>query len=285
MDIEKIIPFVATNHSKKTGFIIGLVAASIAIILWLNSNKNNLISSEHHTQLEITQTASVEYGLPGARQQTAQQPTQPITQTTQQTLSPLAADFQSIMGNPADMAQVKSWFDTRGYVYWGEANNEYGSYSEDTLKKLSAGGDIRAMKKLGDLYYGEFGFDKAKEVYLDAAVHGSTDAIHTIGTMISISIFDKAKTPETKQAAAIETLAWYNAASLRGDRWPNIVGAKDFIKIENFQVTKEISDQIQKRSQEIYDDLAQKRRSLGLGEFDNTIPVSVESYFQQLEMP
>ncbi len=273
------------THSKKTGLIIGLVAASIAIILWLNSNKNNFISSEQHTQLEIKQTTSVEYGLPSARQKTAQQTTQPVTQTSAEKVSPIVADFQSIMGNPADMAQVKSWFDARGYVYWGEANNEYGSYSEDTLKKLSESGDIRAMKHLGKLYYRQFGFEKAKEVYVNAAAYGSTDAMHTIATNTSISVYDRAKTSEDKQAAAIETLAWYNAANLRGDRWPNIGGAKNFISINNVQVTKEVSDQIQKRSQEIYDDLAQQRRSLGLGEFDNTIPASVEQYFQQLEMP
>ncbi len=273
------------THTKKTGLIIGLVAASIAIILWLNSSKNNFISSEQHTQLEIKQTASIEYGLPSARQKTAQETTQPVTQTTAEKVSPIVADFQSIMGNPADMAQVKSWFDTRGYVYWGEANNEYGSYSEDTLKKLSESGDIRAMKKLGDLYLRQYGFEKAKQVYVNAAVYGSTDALESVGTTTNFNAYIQGKTPEAKQAAAIEILAWYNAASLRGDRWPNIGGAKSFISINNFEVTDEISAQIQKRSQEIYEDLAQQRRNLGLGEFDNTIPASVEQYFQQLEMP
>ncbi len=269
------------THSKKTGLIISLVAASIAIILWLNSSKNNFISSEQHTQLEIKQTASIEYGLPSARQKSEHQPTNP----TQQNISPIVADFQSIMGNPADMAQVKSWFDSRGYRYWGEAGSEYANYDEDTLKKLAQNGDVRAMKFLGDLYLNEAKFDKSQEVYTNAAIHGSTDTINMLGLIMDSHIYANAKTPEAKQLAGIEVLAWYNTASLRGDRWPNIIGAKSFIKTETFEVTKEVSDQIQKRSQEIYDELSQKRRSLGLGEFDNTIPASVEQYFQQLEMP
>lgn len=71
--------------------------------------------------------------------------------------------------------------------------------------------------------------------------------------------------------------------TLRGDRLPAIIGSKDFIKINKLDLSIEDQQKIQARSQEIYADLVQKRSALGLGEFDNSVPDSVNRYLDFLD--
>jgi hypothetical protein len=193
-------------------------------------------------------------------------------------------EWPTVVGSPQNKAEINAWLSARGYRPNFTDIDEYASYDKATVEQLAQNGDIRAMQRLGDLLLGvDAGFAKSKSAFTDAAVHGSTAAMEAIGTVLESFVYSNAKTVLEKREAVLDVLAWYNAAALRGDRLPISESAGSFIRINKIGLSDQDRVEIQARSQKIYDDLLQKRRALGLGEFDNTVPDSVNKYFDFLE--
>jgi hypothetical protein len=194
----------------------------------------------------------------------------------------------TLMGTPAEAAEVKQWFMERGNFYASE-DTEYKNYDESTLRTLANGGDIRALHELADRYiYGKIsgpeghGVKATNELFWKAAVYGSTEALS--GLALNKETLDYSDTgPERENRQhALEILSLYNTAALRGDEWPNLVNAKDFKFLNHINLSDDEKKYIEQRSQEIYNDLLQKRIELGLGDFDNSQPESVKKYFARL---
>lgn len=196
--------------------------------------------------------------------------------------------YETLLGTPAEAAVVKNWFTERGYSSWSGNPNEYSSYNEETLKKLADGGDIRAMDALGKLYLdtahaADYGLNAAIPLYTKAAIYGSTDALQSLGVSKEIRGYLRADTDEARKVEALEVLSIYNVSALRGDKFPNDTVAAAFISNNSIVLTEADQQKINERSLQIYNDLQQKRRDLGLGDFDNSVPPEVNKFFVQLE--
>jgi hypothetical protein len=119
----------------------------------------------------------------------------------------------------ADIEIRKKWLISRGYTNFID-NDEYKSYSKDTLEKLSNSGDIRAMDRLAKMLEKTGDSEKAKSIYKKAAVYGSTSALGDLSTWAateSMAAELVANDSKAAKAYVIESMAYLKAASLRGD--------------------------------------------------------------------
>jgi len=198
-------------------------------------------------------------------------------------------EYRTLMGNPAEAAQVESWFMLRGNYALGDGNLEYLGYSRDVLESLVKNGDIRAMHALARLdekppYIGQYGKEGYESLYWRAAAYGSTAAFTNLAIGYEVEHYDYEKNVISKRSAAIEILALYNVAELRGDKWANISDAVDFrerlIK-DGVDFTQLDQQSVNERSQQLYADLQEKRNTLGLGGFDNSTPEVVNKFYDR----
>lgn len=192
--------------------------------------------------------------------------------------SPLQKNYQL---TTEEKMEAEAWFAAKGQI--GKVNSEYLTYSIETLEKLVKDGDINAIVPLGFAYLRRSGPEVALQFYLDMAARGYTHVYSQIGNLETSYKFEKAASAEEMSLSAIEVLANYNVAKLRGDRWPNITDGQFFIQRYKVQLSAEDQQQIDVRSREIYDQVQQKRTELGLGNFDNNVPESVKKYFDRME--
>ncbi len=188
-------------------------------------------------------------------------------------------------GTPADKNTLEKWFESRGR-FTSESLTGYESYDIETLKKLVASGDLKAMSVLtrfylSERYSGADGGVKAMQLSKFAAAYGSIDALQ----MYSV-LYENAKHAFTSQKLAyddlVEVLAWKNTAALRGDMTWNNVGKTD-LDSSGVVLTDLDRERIAQRSQEIYNELLAARKELGLGEFDNSRPVEADRFFTYLD--
>lgn len=200
-------------------------------------------------------------------------------------------ELRGFMGTPAETAEVKKWFAQHGELF-GEVDLEYQSYDENTLRSLGGNGDIRALHRLAEIcldkdHYMLEGYGPAAaEGHLwMAAILGSSKALADLALMHDVRVFGAPNMSDAeKRSVAIEVLARYNAASLRGNRYPNINDASAFK--ETYQIDLSAGEQVlvNQRSKEIYENMSAKRRELGLNEFDNSVPDSVSNFFTSQEL-
>ena len=182
---------------------------------------------------------------------------------------------------PREASEAKAWLASKGHI--GQVNSEYLTYNIETLDKLVNSGDVQAIVPLGLAYLRRSGIDTANQFFLDMAARGYTHVFNTMGSFLETDRNNNSVTTEEKASSAIEILANYNVAELRGDRWPNIASANSFIRSNNIQLSDEDLQKVNARSQEIYNQMQQKRTELGLGDFDNSVPASVKKYFDQFD--
>ncbi len=189
--------------------------------------------------------------------------------------------FEPIIGNTQEKAEIDKWFNDGGYSI--ERKDEYADYSEDILRQLAEGGDFRAMnhyawkllRKPGEL-------DAARHWFNNAIVHGSLAAFDDIAIITETRVMEKADTPEQMHQAALESLSWYEAAALRGNKRSGYYHSPGFIRRHSIQLTPEDVAWITVRAQAIYQDFAEQRIAAGLGEFDNTVPPVVQGFYARL---
>jgi hypothetical protein len=187
---------------------------------------------------------------------------------------------------PLESEELVRWRLERGYP---DASNSYDSYDEATLNALADTGDVRASHKLAE-FYGDRGelSDADREaiasLHRRAAVYGSTFAFLYLGMQQESAYTSLPQDDPKRHATAIEVLATYSVAALRGDKMPNISRGKYFVSNNNIQLTEEDERLIEVRAQEIYNNLSKHRDALALDEFDNYVPESVSDYFGEVEV-
>ena len=186
---------------------------------------------------------------------------------------------------PFESEELVDWRLERGYP---DEINAYGSYDEATLSALAESGDIRAIHTLAERLASRQNLtdtDKAviSGLYRRAVLYGSTFALLHLGVQQETDYKNLPVDDPNRHALALEILATYNLAALRGDRMPNIARGNHFVEQYNIQLTDEDKQLIANRSQEIYTNLSKHRYALALDEFDNSDPDSVVQYFNEVE--
>ncbi len=198
--------------------------------------------------------------------------------------------FQEPMTDPVLRREIIDWFASRGRFaseieYDAQGHRlptVYESYDEETLRQLGEGGDIRALQTLARRMDGYEDREEHRALLEKAAVYNSTWALGNLGLGYSTSGRYVAKSPEEKKAMYIEALAYYAAAQIRGD-WTHAIRMGSSLRKEvDVTFTEEDELQVQKRAQEIYDDLQSRRHVLELGDFDNSIPEAVMREYEAM---
>lgn len=198
--------------------------------------------------------------------------------------SQLSATPRSPALTLAEYQELDRWDKTHGY-FTQQEDQVYESYSEQTLKDLSAEGDVQAMLVLASYYLTkDYQPQEARNQLYKAAVFGATAALPALADRAQIEILrgESDKTPEGRQAGVTEIMAYYKVASMRGNPRASIPYINSFKKTyqrrygEELVLTREQLNQIDQRAQEIYNELQENRRKLGLGDFDNSTPASVK---------
>lgn len=182
--------------------------------------------------------------------------------------------------SPANFEEVEKWKESRGY-YSAADLDMYKSYSAETIKQLAQGGDIKALYQLARLKVSE-GTGKKQDIvniYLEAAILGSSQALEWAGIMAStdpsFSRFQGEDGEQLYKKEMLEALSIYQVALIRGDREVLEQVNRTRSKLE---LTPEDDEYIKARGAEIYSELEEKRKSLGLGPFDNSVPQIVKNY-------
>jgi len=259
-----------------------LIAVALLVIWYIASPGNSTTENTAWVLPELVVNAN-----PVSTADTAPLQQQYASQTTNNSTpvvnaaSPLDEEIQV----PLESEELMRWRLERGYP---DESNSYDSYDEATLNALAETGDVRAIHKLAELYgsRGELS-DADREVvaslHREAALYGSTFAFLYLGIQQESAYTNLPQDDPKRHATAIEILATYNVAALRGDKMPNIARGKYFVANNNIQLTEEDKQLIETRAQEIYNNLSKHRDALSLDEFDNYIPESVNQYFGEVE--
>lgn len=189
-------------------------------------------------------------------------------------------------GTPAEAEVVRRWEHSRGR-YHAQDLEAYRRYGVETLEELAAGGDMKAMMVLSELYVTEpyvvdYGLEAALSMLRQAAVHGSSEALGRYASGYR-SLYSQDIGTQSMRPQLLESLAWQQVADLRGDALPNST-VKIVIKAAGVEEpTLAEKDWIQERAKEIYNELLSERLDRGLGDFDNDVPVEVSNFFARLE--
>lgn len=246
--------------------------------------------SNHHAESTITQQDVTQPGAslgPHAgiweNLASSQQPARTQTQSPQTPtiIEPIDEEIKI----PMESEELVRWRLDRGYP---DDSNPYDSYDETTLKALVDAGDIRAMHTLANIYaqagnLSDSDREAIADLYRKAALYGSTFAFLHLGVQQESAYANLSTDDPKRHATALEILATYNVAALRGDRMPNIARGNHFVEQNNIQLSEEDRQYIDSRSHEIYTNLSKHRYALALDEFDNEVPDAVQQYFSDVE--
>lgn len=266
-------------NSKKNVAGIGLFLIVIVLVVWANVSRT-IPTAAVSTQLD---SPSVEIGAQVVSANAQTIVTKPLKQNIKQAIP---IEIQTMAGTPAEAAEVSDWYIKHGRH---SASDDYDSYDQTTLEKLAVAGDMRAMHALARMYADpqhlhlpEYGFDAAIAQLWNAAAHGSTQAFTDLATYHEVLFYNHEKNNEAKKNAGLEAMALYKAQELRGDRWPIL--SSSWMTLQNeINPTSTEQQLVNSRAQQLYDELQEKRRALGLGNFDNSVPDTVKRFFENLE--
>lgn len=192
-------------------------------------------------------------------------------------------EVRTIAGTPAEAEIVRKWEESRGR-FDEETLKDYAGYDLETLKSLVKSDDIKAMIALAMLYVSEqysaeYGVKYSMPLLKMAAIYGSSYAMELYAIQYEAEHFVNGT---NDRAVLLESLSWSNAAALRGDIYPNNSATLE-LRRKNIQLNTAEIQSVRKRSEEIYQQLLAERVSIGLGDFDNTVPSEVQKYFAYLE--
>lgn len=190
--------------------------------------------------------------------------------------------YPTIIGSPLNRKKLGDWYRSRGYYVMNHIDqsiDEYASFDMDTLRQLKEAGDLRAnshyMRKLADGT--KEGYFKMRDEAMDLAAKGSIEALELCGLLTKSS--GGRHTGVSERQSELDYLVWYKTAELRGNRLP-MIGAYGQIEVGGIApLSKAEWQQVDERAQELYQSLLKKRKEMGLGDFDNSVPDEVKKYF------
>ncbi len=254
-------------------YIASALVCVCALVIWsIMSKKPQLSTASIHQTQQVSNTEK-----PIATQPTATN----TTPTTVVTTTSYKEDYGVFGASPSDAVEVAQWKVSMGYTNADLPANEYTSYDEATLRKLADNGDVKAMLALGAHYTNSTNPNASPDVaapfYHKAAVYGSTAALQRLGTIAEVEMAFSSLPAEQKHVAMLEVIALSKVAAIRGDKYPLTSILRKYE--DEIQFTNHDFEFIDKRGQEIYNELQQQRNALGLGPFDNSVPDAVRRNF------
>ncbi|HSC66490.1 MAG TPA: hypothetical protein VLC79_02280 [Cellvibrio sp.] len=180
---------------------------------------------------------------------------------------------------PAGYEHVEKWRESRGY-FSDTDYRTYENYGIETVKRLASEGDLKAIRTLAVMYLKDRDPELVVTTLREAAVWGSTEALILVG-MIKNPHGDNSRFngPDGEllyKEEMLESLAIFKAASIRGDR---AVDERVTEARSKVTLTADDDEYIEQRGAEIYNEMAEKRKTLGLGPFDDSVPQQVRDYF------
>lgn len=198
-------------------------------------------------------------------------------------IAPFSPEIKTLAGTSSEAEVVRKWEESRGR-FDEETLKDYAGYDLETLRSLVKSGDVKAMIALARLYVSEqysaeYGVKYSMPLLKTAAIHGSSYALELYAIQYEAEHFVNGT---HDRAVLLESLSWSNAAALRGDIYPNNSATLE-LRRRNIQLNTEEIQSVWRRSEEIYKQLLAERRAMGLGDFDDSVPVEVQKYFAYLE--
>lgn len=173
---------------------------------------------------------------------------------------------------PSDTHKLDLWKKSHGYFSENDLD-EYRSYDIETIAKLAADGDLKAIE-LAARHRMQNGGEAYRD-FFHAAVYGSTHAFTALSFLIENNFLNEV-TEEEKIQHSIEALALLQTAGKRGDILAATENSTSYKNRYKFIPTPEQQKLIDARSQELYDQLVEIRSSIGLGDFDNSVSPEME---------
>jgi hypothetical protein len=174
--------------------------------------------------------------------------------------------------------EIETWRQSRGWFKDDAKAKEYADYDMNTLVALSKTGDLRALQLMASRARST---ESRSNLYMKAAAYGSTSALMSLVGIIRSASQMSTKKGDDKKPFVMDILAYYETARLRCYSYGDVISKQStLISNMDVQVTAEETAAIQVAAKTIYDRLQKKRLELGLGEFDNTVPESVKTYYE-----
>ena len=183
------------------------------------------------------------------------------------------------IGDQAQLDEVARWKASRGWYDTSDENqDDYKTYTEDTLKQLAENGDLKALHLLAK-WAPE---DTSKRLLVKAAVYGSTFALINLKNhVVAHSGITKEMPEDSKRPVLIEAAAYLVVAAMRGDLLHSkYMGIGSLESRYNMKFNDDDLKLAVNRAQQIYNSLESERIALGLGQFDNSIPPVVKARFK-----
>ncbi|WP_317929795.1 hypothetical protein [Halioxenophilus sp. WMMB6] len=179
--------------------------------------------------------------------------------------------------------ETSEWALSRGYAD-DSIKIAYSSYDTSTLDKLAEQGDVIAYSILfsrlgpGDFINHKKDYDSLVDSYYkSASALGSTAAINwkAIHHINRSKVAFEAGNNNIATEELIKFLAYYEVAFRRGD-YTAFSMIDYFVNKVDIEIDDDIVHQVEIEAREIYKKMSDERRAMGLGEFDNTRPLSRE---------
>lgn len=184
---------------------------------------------------------------------------------------------------PQETKEIREWMESRGYI-GPDDEQVYGNYNDTTLIALAKNNDLRAVMFLADkaiitpdgstAEQREQNIAKATAYWTLGAALGSTTALDYIALYMNRGLDDPRARP-----VVLNIMAIYKTIEMRGDVDLSKSSQKHFVHERSIVLTPEEQNFVNTQADEIYQDLQNKRRALGLGDFDNTMTDSVKRFF------
>ena len=168
---------------------------------------------------------------------------------------------RTLMDNYAELHEQHGYYDDVDL-------ETYDNYSDETLRSLGDGGDVRALFKLSNRYARRLELDESQDLLMEAAARGATSALVTNAISISSRLLAGLYDEQESNTAIYEVLAMCEVSSRMGNNVGCLDFREGFVEDNNFIPTEEDREIIDSRADAIYESLNEKRRALGLGDFD-----------------
>lgn len=172
--------------------------------------------------------------------------------------------------------ELELWALSRGKVSFTYTDT-YDSYDKVTLEALARNNhDVKAMTKLGTNIPG----DEGRKWLNMAAIYGSSFALAMAG--VYASGIHPTESEGIKKAALIDSLVYKKVAELRNDYYSGRFVSVDLYEAKlGLVLSDQDKSEAEERSHLLYDALEVQRIQLGLGKFDNSVPVLVEAFYKE----
>ncbi len=176
--------------------------------------------------------------------------------------------------------EIVDWFIARGYLGLDKPSDsdprylilsDYNTYSAETLIELAKSGDAYANLIISTKLVIADKYEAAIPYLYEDSINGYSSSMYKLGHAYLLK-FQMPETFPADKSALLESLAWAEAAQLRGDPYGESADRYIDHEREEYRITENEYNEILTRAQNIYNEIQEKRLNRGKGLFDNSTP-------------